>query len=122
MIIIPFMRQTKTRHEVLAFLEKNRGAFTPYEIAEKLSINTVTVYRVLDFLREQKLVHHIPALGKWSACQCQDEGKDHGFLICKKCNSVEEFLSPHHCVHAHGFHCEEHVLEVLGTCRHCFKN
>ena len=109
----PLMRQTKTRQEVLTFLEKNHSAFTPYEISEKLSINTVTVYRVLDFLREQKLVHHIPTLGKWSACQCPEPNKDHGFLICKKCSSVEEFLSPHHCIHAHGFQCEEHVLEVL---------
>ncbi len=32
----PQMRQTKTRQEVLSFLEKNHSAFTPYEIAEKL--------------------------------------------------------------------------------------
>jgi len=64
------MRQTKTRQEVLDFLQKNHSAFTPYELGEKLSINTVTIYRVLDFLKEQKLVHHIPALAKWSACQC----------------------------------------------------
>lgn len=116
------MRQTKTRQEILSFLEKNHSAFTPYEISEKLSINAVTVYRVLEFLKEQKLVHHIPALGKWSACQCSDMSQDHGFLICKKCDSVEEFLTPHHCMHTRGFHCEEHVLEVFGTCHHCSKN
>lgn len=117
----PHMRQTKTRQDILSFLEKNQSAFTAYEIAESLSINAVTVYRVLDFLREQKLVHHIPALGKWSACQCGESSQDHGFLICKKCDSVEEFLSPHHCIHAHGFQCEEHILEVMGTCKSCSK-
>ncbi len=117
----PPMRQTKTRQDILSFLEKNQSAFTAYEIAEALSINAVTVYRVLDFLREQKLVHHIPALGKWSACQCGESSQDHGFLICKKCDSVEEFLSPHHCIHAHGFQCEEHILEVMGTCKSCSK-
>jgi len=115
------MRQTKTRQEVLSFLEKNHSAFTAYEISEALSINTVTVYRVLDFLKSQKLVHHIPALGKWSACQCPEINQDHSFLICKKCNSVKEFLSPHHCFHTHDFECEEHVLEILGTCHHCLK-
>lgn len=107
------MRQTKTRQDILSFLEKNQNAFTAYEIAENLSINTVTVYRVLDFLREQKLIHHIPSLAKWSACKHQDDKQDHGFLICKKCNSIEEFLSPHHCVHSHKFQCEEHMLEVF---------
>ena len=115
------MRQTKTRQEILSFLEKNHNAFTAYEIAEALSIKTVTVYRVLDFLREQKLVHHIPALGKWSACQCGESSQDHGFLICKRCDAVEEFLSPHHCIHAHGFQCEEHIFEVMGTCKSCSK-
>lgn len=115
------MRNTKTREEILSFLEKNHQAFTAYEIAEKLSINTVTVYRVLDFLKSQKLIHHIPALAKWSACQYLEPHQDHGFMICKKCHSAEEFLTPHHCVHAHGFQCEEHVIEILGTCRHCLK-
>lgn len=113
------MRQTKTRQEILSFLEKNHSAFTPYEITEKLSINTVTVYRVLEFLKEQKLVHHIPTLGKWSSCTCQESSKDHGFLICRKCDSVKEFLSPHHCIHHHDFQCEEHVLEVFGLCHKC---
>lgn len=115
------MRSTKTRQDILAFLEKKQNAFTPYEIAEKLSINTVTVYRVLDFLKEQKLVHHIPTLGKWSACQYPNITQDHGFLICKKCNSIEEFLSPHHCIHAHGFQCEEHITAVTGICHSCLK-
>ncbi len=116
---MPTMRQTKTRQEILSFLEKNHNAFTPYEISEKLKINAVTVYRVLEFLKEQKLVHHIPALGKWSACACHETGKDHGFLICRKCKSVEEFLSPHQCIHHHDFQCEEHVLEVFGLCYKC---
>ncbi|MBP6920946.1 transcriptional repressor [Candidatus Gracilibacteria bacterium] len=115
------MRQTKTRQEILTFLENNQSAFTPYEIGEKLSINTVTVYRVLDFLKEQKLVHHIPSLSKWSACQCHEANQDHGFLICRKCDSVEEFLSPHHCIHHHDFQCEEHILEIMGTCKSCSK-
>lgn len=115
------MRQTKTRQDIFSFLEKSHSVFTPYEIAEKLKINTVTVYRVLEFLKAQKLVHHIPALGKWSACACHEPNKDHGFLICKKCHSVEEFLSPHHCVHTHGFQCEEHIVEIFGICYDCQK-
>jgi len=115
------MRQTKTRQEILDFLQKNQNAFAAYEIAEKLSINTVTVYRVLDFLREQKLVHHIPSLGKWSACHHDhSEHEDHGFLICKKCKSVEEFSLPHQCIHHKNFKCEEHVTEVFGLCKKCY--
>lgn len=65
------MRQTKTREEILSFLQKNHQAYTPYEIAKTLKINPVTVYRVLEFLKSQKQVHHIPSLSKWSSCQYQ---------------------------------------------------
>jgi Fe2+ or Zn2+ uptake regulation protein len=67
------MRHTKTREEVLDFLQNTHQAFTPYEIAQSLNMNTVTVYRVLDFLKLQKYIHHIPSLGKWSGCQCQEK-------------------------------------------------
>ena len=67
------MRQTKTREEVLDFLQNTHQAFTPYEIAKSLKMNAVTVYRVLEFLKSQKKVHHIPSLGKWSSCQCQEK-------------------------------------------------
>jgi Fe2+ or Zn2+ uptake regulation protein len=114
------MRSTKTREEVLHFLEKSHQAFTPYEIAKSLEMNPVTVYRVLEFLKSQKKVHHIPSLGKWSACQCQTKkDEDHGFLVCKKCESVEEFATPHTCLHHHSFQCEEHITEILGLCKKC---
>lgn len=114
------MRHTKTREEILDFLEKNPQAFTPYEIAKHLAINPVTVYRVLEFLKSQKYVHHIPSLGKWSHCRCCDKkNEDHGFLVCKKCDFIEEFSTPHLCLHHHGFQCEEHITEVLGVCKNC---
>lgn len=114
------MRHTKTREEILYFLQKNHQAFTPYEIAQSLNINPVTVYRVLEFLKSQKQVHHIPSLGKWSHCQCsQKVHEDHGFMICRKCESVQEFTTPHSCLNHHGFQCEEHITEILGVCRKC---
>lgn len=115
------MKNTKNKREILNFLRKKGKAYTPYEIANTLEINPVTIYRVLEALQEEKSVHHIPALGKWSACQCEDSSQDHGFLICKKCDSIEEFLSPHQCIHHNGFHCEEHITEVFGECRKCSK-
>jgi Fe2+ or Zn2+ uptake regulation protein len=66
------MRHTKTREEIFSFLQKHHQAYTPYEIAKNLKINPVTVYRVLEFLKIQKQVHHIPSLGKWSGCQCHE--------------------------------------------------
>lgn len=116
------MRQTKTREEILQFLRDDMGSFTPYEISDLTHINPVTVYRVLEFLKEQGLVHHIPAIGKWTACHIDqhDHNHDHGFLICKKCESVEEFALPHACIHHPDFKCEEHVTEVFGLCENCY--
>ena len=56
------MRHTKTREEIIHFLQNTHQAYTPYEIAKYLKINPVTVYRVLEFLKSQKHVHHIPSL------------------------------------------------------------
>jgi Fe2+ or Zn2+ uptake regulation protein len=114
------MRQTKTREEVLTFLQTQHRAYTPYEIAGVLKINPVTVYRILEFFKKEKKIHHIPSLGKWSACHCEEKiQEDHGFMICRKCESVEEFSTPHQCLHSHGFQCEEHLTEILGVCRTC---
>jgi Fe2+ or Zn2+ uptake regulation protein len=71
------MKNTKNKNEILTFLMQHRDAYTPYEIAKSLKINAVTVYRVLESLKKEKVVHHIISLGKWSACQCHDIRKDH---------------------------------------------
>lgn len=47
------MRYTATREQVFNFLDENPGkSFNAYEIADKLTMNAVTVYRVLEFLKE----------------------------------------------------------------------
>jgi Fe2+ or Zn2+ uptake regulation protein len=114
------MRYTKPRVEILTFLQTHHLTYTAYEIAEALRIHPVTVYRVLEFFKSQKMIHHISSLGRWCACFYQEENhEDHGFLICRKCKSIQEFLSPHQC-HSHAdFHCEEHRIEILGTCHSC---
>jgi|GEM_PF-957327 len=115
------MRNTKTREEILSFLTKNHQAYTPYEIARTLKINPVTVYRVLEFFKSEKRIHHISSLGKWSACHCEEKTQnDHGFMICRKCESVEEFSLPHVCIHHNNFQCEEHITEVFGLCKKCY--
>lgn len=85
-------------------------------------MNHVTVYRILEFLLEHKLIHHIPFLGRWTLCAHQKSSQDHNFLICKKCQSVQEYLTPHVCTNHLGFHCEEHVIEIIGICQSCAKN
>lgn len=114
------MRQTRTRAEILSFLQTHYQAYTAYEIANILTINPVTVYRVLEFLKSEMKIHHIPSLAKWSACQCQEKREeDHGFMICRKCESVKEFSIPHNCLIHGDFQCEEHITEILGLCHRC---
>ena len=116
------MRYTKTREQVYEFLSEHaRQSFNAYEIAAALTMNHVTVYRILSFLQKNKIVHYVPTLGKWILCHHQKSPNDHNFLICRECHSVEEYTTPHQCMNHLGFHCEEHIIEILGVCNSCFQ-
>ncbi|WP_408887846.1 Fur family transcriptional regulator [Roseococcus pinisoli] len=89
-----------------------------------------TVYRALDFLVEQGLVHKLERLNAFTPCI--EAGHDHGehghphqFLICKTCGITTE-LTDHGVAHAleaaakrAGFTPERMTVEVEGTCANC---
>ena len=51
----------------------------------------ITIYRALDFLRENGLVHRIESRNAFIACvHNHDSGDPVVFLICEKCGAVGE--------------------------------
>src|SRR5262249_48292860 len=88
----------------------------------------ITVYRALDFLRGNGLVHRIESRNAFVAC-----GRNHGadalvaFLICERCGAVGEApaaaigQSLVAAARSAGFTPNLSVIEIPGTCAHCRK-
>lgn len=92
-------RLTEKRKQVLSGLLRSDAALSAYELVDYCrqehgySIPPMSVYRILDFLQEQHLVHKLNLANKYVACAHITCSHDHGvpqFLICGKCQRVEE--------------------------------
>jgi len=131
------VRLTAKRKALLATLLKQGQALSAYELAEQYrqdhgeSIPTMSVYRMLDFLAEQNLVHKLGAINKYIACahiSCSHRHETPQFLICDDCHSVSEVEVEAKTldtlgreVEAAGFHLRSRQLELHGLCDHCYK-
>ena len=105
-----------------------------YEVIDALAKSMprpapITVYRALDFLMENGLVHRIESRNAFLAC-----GHDHdaaamvAFLICELCGSVGEIpaavvaQSLNAAARTTGFAPKMSVVEISGICAHCQQN
>ena len=89
----------------------------------------MTVYRALDFLQENGLIHKIERLNAFVACTEQGERHHHEhsvqFLICRKCGTVAEMedtgiaRAVSHAAGQTGFRPDHATVEVEGTCGSC---
>ncbi len=123
-------RLTPMRRHVLETLLASHKPLGAYEIMEQLAGNgrpaPITVYRALDFLRNNDLVHRIESRNAFVACVHDHAGNDPVvFLICDHCGAVGE--APGAAVAdalkascgAAGFASRTPVIEIAGTCSHC---
>jgi Fur family transcriptional regulator, zinc uptake regulator len=88
----------------------------------------ITVYRALDFLMANGLVHRIESRNAYLACaHDHDSAAMVAFLICERCGSVGEIpaapvaQSLSTAARASGFAPKLSVVEITGTCAHCQK-
>lgn len=95
-----------------------------YAVANEPSTKPPTVYRALEFLMEQGLVHRIESLNAFLACASEHHGAAAEFLICDCCGRVEELdlgvdQTAFSAASARGFTASRVVLEVHGACAGC---
>ena len=90
---------TEKRKLVLAGLVSSGKALSAYDLIDycreeyAASIPAMSVYRILDFLKDAGLVHKLNLANKYVACShitCDHAHAVPQFLICKGCNQVEE--------------------------------
>ncbi len=125
-------RLTKQRRTVLELLCASDKPLSAYEILDQMRATTrnpapPTVYRALDFLLEQGLVHKLESLHAFVGCAHPEHPHSSQFLICADCGEVDEVESEavlqglQSAAKATGFRTRRPVVEVLGTCAECAK-
>jgi Fur family zinc uptake transcriptional regulator len=123
---------TELRRAVLGLVLEADVPLTAYRLLDRLKEtrkNAVpaTIYRALEFLQEQKLIHRIEKLNAFIPCTEADHHHHHAaqFLICRNCGTVAE-IEDHAVLHAleqaakrQGFRPGNAVIELDGTCAAC---
>jgi Fur family zinc uptake transcriptional regulator len=125
---------TPLRRTVLGLVLQSPTPVGAYALLDQLKTDRggaapPTVYRALDFLMAQRLVHRLEKLNAFVACHVHECGADHDhpaqFLICGRCGTVTELEEPSitRAVEAAagraGFAPTRATVEVEGTCRTC---
>jgi|SRR5579862_572429 len=124
-------RLTPIRRSVLEALLSSHQPLGAYELIDRLAARgarpaPITIYRALDFLREQGLVHRIESRNAFIACvHNHDSGDPVVFLICEHCGTVGEAAATavadtlRTASRAAGFTPKTPVIEIFGICMNC---
>ena len=118
------------RRRVLQALLESHKPLGAYEIIERLAQKTrpapITVYRALDFLRNNGFVHRIESRNAFVACVHNHADDDLVvFLICERCGMVGEAPGGGTAEalkassRAAGFSPKSPQIEIAGICSHC---
>ncbi|MBN0985895.1 Fur family transcriptional regulator [Amphritea pacifica] len=123
-------RLTKIRELVLKLIwqsHKPLGAYDLLPAIAKAGFNSAppTVYRALDFLQEQGLVHRLATLNAFIGCSHPEHNHSGYFLICQSCGTTAELESSelHDSIQSvasdAGFSVDQESIEILGRCPNC---
>lgn len=127
-------RLTPLRRQVLELIWQSHKPLGAYALMDQLAelatrrVAPPTVYRALDFLLEQGLIHRIHGLNAFVGCPTPGEHHQSEFLLCRECgvakeiDSVELSRAIRKAADADGFLVETNSLEVTGLCPNCRPN
>lgn len=115
-----------------------KKALSAYELIDYcrtefgVTISTMSVYRILDFLQDEHLAHKLNLANKYVACAhipCDHAHAATQFLICGQCQCVSEISMSKPMIEAlkkdvndAGFHLVSPQLEMNCLCRRCSTN
>jgi Fur family zinc uptake transcriptional regulator len=121
---------TPIRQQVLALIWESHKAVKAYELLDRLkplqnAAKPATVYRALDFLIEQGLIHRVESLNAFIGCNNPAFQHEQLLLICNQCNEVEErsatqvmqALSQE--IKSANFIVHSKAIEIHGICQKC---
>jgi len=124
------VRFTSLRRRVLEMIWQKHQPSKAYDILDSLqkedpSAKPPTVYRTLDFLVENGLVHKLSSLNAFVGCSHPQAHTECYFFICTGCGEIEECCSEalsaeiQKHVKARAFRAQRTTLEIAGLCEGC---
>ncbi len=126
------VKLTPLRKRVLALIWQNHKPLGAYDILNTLSMEDghtaapPTVYRALEFLLEQGLIHRIASLNAFLGCIHPSKQHLACFFICQHCGNAEELVESQTLQQEIqrraldlGFSIQQSILEVAGWCKQC---
>lgn len=124
------LRFTELRRNVLEIIWEDHCPAKAYDILDKLnqhkaSYKAPTVYRALDFLLENGLIHKIKSLNAYVGCSHPLKHNECYFLICGACGEVKECYNDKlaraisKTADKNKFNLGDITVEVAGKCREC---
>jgi len=124
------MRLTPQRAEVLAIIataDRPLGAYDILQLLQQAHPGAAppTVYRALDFLQQQGLIHRLASLQAYLVCDHPHHNHQGQFLICSDCGKVKEMedASIQHSLDRAAsqadFQMNSEIVEIVGRCGHC---
>ena len=124
------LRLTHLRKRVLELIWENHGPVKAYDILDKIGdknnpAKPPTVYRCLEFLTENGLVHKLNSLNAYVGCSHPSIKHACYFLICQQCQEVKECCNQllsqaiDTTSKDNKFQVSSITLEIKGVCEHC---
>lgn len=124
-------RFTEIRRKVLQLVWESHKPAKAYDILDKLAEEETgaakppTVYRALEFLQDNGLVHRLNSLNAFVGCSHPGQHQQCYFLICRQCGDVSECcgsgltLAIEKSAGEVGFQVESSCVEIRGLCKDC---
>ncbi|WP_341704081.1 Fur family transcriptional regulator [Ferrovibrio sp.] len=123
---------TPIRRRVLELVWQSHRPAGAYDLLAQMGsggqkVAPPTVYRALDFLVEQGLVHRVESLNAFIGCAEPGHAVQQEIFICKTCGTAAEINDPQLSARIQedarglGFLVERQTIEVVGLCRDCRK-
>lgn len=123
-------RLTPQRQQILELVWQEHKPVGAYTLLERLreqgrKAAPPTVYRALEFLLEQGLIHRIESLNAYTGCTAPGTPHHGQFLVCSRCRQVVEVDDQ--CINQQldqsarrmGFEIERQTVEICGLCTGC---
>jgi Fur family zinc uptake transcriptional regulator len=128
--VIRGVQLTPIRHKVLEFIWESHKAVKAYDLLDRIkplmeAAKPATIYRALDFLIEQGLIHRVESLNAFVGCSCSDHQHEQLLLICNRCHEVEErpaikvMQALAHEIEQADFIVHSKAIEIHGICSKC---
>jgi Fur family zinc uptake transcriptional regulator len=123
-------RLTDLRRHVLRLVWASHAPMGAYAILDALNAQghaaaPPTVYRALEFLRDQGLIHRVESLNAYIGCAHPDAAHTALVLLCTSCHRAAEFADRgvdeklRHAAASRGFAVARQTIEVEGLCPDC---